>query len=171
MTDSNQSVLGRVRLVKGTPPCAPGKCVLCGDCGNKDSEFIDFGFELDFYGVIYFCQTCIIEISSVLDFVPKKQLEEVKDNLARATFALDAMTAQVEELSSVINSLKRFDVILGDSSSSEQPTVVEVAPTSKQSARKTTPAKSRYAKQINESGSTGVHNNDSSEESADKFQL
>lgn len=71
-----------------TPLALPGKCALCGSSDNDDGrEYIDIGFELDFYGVIYFCTHCFGEIAYAIGFAKpliarlenenKKFLEEI----------------------------------------------------------------------------------------------
>lgn len=40
------------------PVALPGKCVVCGSVGGDGRKFVDCGFELEFYGVVYFCEHC-----------------------------------------------------------------------------------------------------------------
>lgn len=53
-------------------PCAnPGKCAVCG---SSDRPVVDFGFDLDWYGTVYFCVKCLTEIASVVNMVPVEAL-------------------------------------------------------------------------------------------------
>jgi hypothetical protein len=163
------TALSKVQVYKGTPPCQPGKCAICGTCGDENSEFLDFGLELDFYGVVYFCMTCVMsDVLDALDLVTRTRLIEVQDELEQEKFKYGALLTDNEELRGVLESLTRFRNSASDSGSdsdSEQFVVDEVIkePESKPepAVRKTTATKSRPVKQANERGSTNVRNNDS----------
>lgn len=59
---SLESVInGRFKLLE-RPVALPGKCACCG---AVDRPVVDFGFDLDFYGVVYLCTTCLGEASEV----------------------------------------------------------------------------------------------------------
>lgn len=161
-------LLSKVQLIKGTPPCQPGKCAICGNCGDMDSEFLDFGLELDFYGVVYFCSSCVMgDVLSAMDLVLRERLEEVQDLLEHEKSRAETFLQTNIELRGIIDSLTNNHGFVvsdsGDSSISEQP-VVDEKPETAQSAepisRKSTATKSRSAKQTNVTGSTSVRNDD-----------
>lgn len=56
---------GRFRLLD-RPVAAPGKCAVCGVV-NK--PVIDFNFDLDYYGVVYFCVDCLKAAAQILGLV------------------------------------------------------------------------------------------------------
>lgn len=166
--------LDRVRVVHGTPPASPGKCVICGNCGDKDSKFIDFGFDIDFYGVVYFCKDCINQVLTILMYVPIEELEKVVSEKIEVQFKLEALEAQNKELLSVIDSLQRhgFAAPVTDPEQSDVVAPVPEEPeTTEPTSRKTTATKSRSTKQANESRSTGIRNNDTPEEFPTEFKL
>src|SRR5690349_2608003 len=84
---------GRVQILD-SPISLPGKCVLCGASDNNDGrQYIDIGFELDFYGVIYFCTHCLQEVSAAAGFFPAHLVESLKleiHNLAEDKMKVDA---------------------------------------------------------------------------------
>src|SRR5215831_947758 len=60
----------------------PGKCAVCGYSGGDDDRqgtyrrrFVDFGFDVDFYGVVGFCEACVVEMASALGFISKNLWE------------------------------------------------------------------------------------------------
>jgi hypothetical protein len=168
------NTLGRVQLVTGTPQCLPAKCVICGTPGDKDSKFIDTGWDIDFYGVVYFCMNCIVEAASVLDFVPVDQLLLVKDKLEQEEFKREALEKENEELRNAINSLNRAGFSTDTSRvdiDSDQISLDETTKETGSSNRKPTAAKSRSTKQTNESRSANVRNNDSSKNEYTEFDL
>lgn len=67
--------------IVNTPVAEPGKCVVCGSTGDAFRKFIDFGFTIDYYGVVYFCTFCFVEIANACDFIEhSKYLELLKEN-------------------------------------------------------------------------------------------
>lgn len=48
------------------PLMLPAKCMVCG---AVDRPVIDFNFSMDYYGVIYFCESCIGEAARVIGFI------------------------------------------------------------------------------------------------------
>lgn len=55
-----------------TPLTAPGKCMVCG---SVDRPVVDFGADIQFYGAVYFCGTCICEAAAIFGMVPRTELE------------------------------------------------------------------------------------------------
>lgn len=45
-------------LDAGIPLVLPAQCVACGYGGN-DRRYVDFGLDLEFYGVVYLCENCM----------------------------------------------------------------------------------------------------------------
>lgn len=51
------------------PLALPGKCIVCGASNNDDGrQYIDFGLEIDFYGVVYFCTHCMSETAVAIGY-------------------------------------------------------------------------------------------------------
>lgn len=63
------------------PYSLPSKCSFCGIGHNEDGkrQFIDTMLELDYYGVVYICSTCFIEIAKALGFLSPQQYTRVAD--------------------------------------------------------------------------------------------
>lgn len=53
------------------PFASPGKCAVCG---STDRPVVDFGFDLDWYGTVYFCVECLTEVATVVNMVPVSAL-------------------------------------------------------------------------------------------------
>lgn len=116
-TETNLDVvmsLGRIQIIQGTPPCLPGKCVVCGTSECLEG-FIDFGFELDFYGVVYFCFNCIREAAGVVGFIPVDSLQSVVIVTNELTDTVQKLQEENQELKNALGSLGR----LGFSSDSD----------------------------------------------------
>ena len=94
------STLGRVQVIQGTPPALPGKCALCG---TTEGPVIDFGFELDFYGVVYFCvNNCLVEVANAMFYLSPEQHRELLDELLEANTEIGNLEEQNEELKSAL---------------------------------------------------------------------
>ncbi|SRR6266498_582719 len=168
MTDVS---LDKIRVIKGTPPCAPGQCVICCTPGDQNSKFIDFGFDIDFYGSVYFCENCISQTLALLEYVPADKLDVALLKLTKAQAELDSIKNKYEEVAGVIQHIRDLDIVGLDST--QQPDVVvpvpQVSEVAKSANRKTSSTKSKSSRSTHESGPTGVHNNDST--ATDKFEL
>lgn len=66
MSDLTLSQLnGRFKLLS-RPVAAPGKCAVCGAVNRA---VIDFNFDLDYYGAVYFCVECLKAAAEILGLV------------------------------------------------------------------------------------------------------
>lgn len=65
------------------PNVAPGFCAICRNTGGDGRTFVDFGMQLDVYGAVYFCSTCIVELAETVGFVPAAKHAEA-DKKAKA---------------------------------------------------------------------------------------
>lgn len=82
--------LSRFQIRSSTELIAPGKCAVCGSISGS---FVDFGLELDFYGVVYLCfDNCFKEACSQLDYFPVGELS--KRDVLIAQF--DSVNSQLE---------------------------------------------------------------------------
>lgn len=84
------------------PLASPGKCAVCG---AVDRPVIDFGFDLDYYGAVFFCVDCLRGAVQIADLyeedtpkiraVPLQFLdvEAVNEYLARSNVANRALTS------------------------------------------------------------------------------
>lgn len=96
MTSSPTSLI----QVLDRPIVAPAKCVVCGSSGGDDRKFIDFNFQIDWYGAVYFCTFCFIEVAQACNFIENsKYLELLEDN---------------EELRKALTGLEKKNQVLND---------------------------------------------------------
>lgn len=81
------------------PIMSPGKCIVCG---SADREVIDFGMDLEYYGVPYFCCACIIEAATKFDVVPGEHYRKLEDELNVLKANTEKVQQYVDDLSSDI---------------------------------------------------------------------
>lgn len=73
----------RARILNA-PILAPGTCFLCGASRSDDRSYIDFGKDIDFVGVIYFCSFCFTEIANQLGCLTPEQSIQLENELESA---------------------------------------------------------------------------------------
>lgn len=106
----------------------PGKCAVCG---AVDRPVIDFGLNIDFYGAVLLCVSCIREVSSDLGMV---ELSEMQRQEAEATRSFEEeltrrnMVGITHEQHGYLADLyERFGAILNDSVCAPSDEDVEVS--------------------------------------------
>lgn len=78
--------------VLNVPVAAPGKCTMCGSAGDGERKFIDFGFQLDWYGAVYFCTECIKEFAQAAGYVPVEAFNNQGEELKKVQIDYDKLT-------------------------------------------------------------------------------
>jgi len=100
----------RIRVLS-RPIVAPGKCVVCGHTGTNDTGdpqevlFFDFSFDIDYYGRVYFCTQCMVQMMGSLGFITPTQAEQLRDKVAEQESELIVLRDQNERLRGSLNSL------------------------------------------------------------------
>lgn len=83
MSESNLTMIrplnSRFRLLD-RPLAIPGKC---GICGAVDRPVVDTGWSIDYYGVFYFCVSCLTEVAEIIGMVSSDLLREAELDSAR----------------------------------------------------------------------------------------
>lgn len=101
---SPESVInGRFKILE-RPASAPGKCAVCG---SVERPVLDFGFDLDFYGVVYICVDCLREGASVAGILGDESVTQVTP----PPIDYEGLNEFVRSLS---HTLKRIDLIVPD---------------------------------------------------------
>ena len=121
---------GRIMVI-ARPLTLPGICAVCGYSGTVQGAegdtrvFIDFQLDIDYYGRVYFCSTCLLEAANLLGWLGVEQAEKMRETIATQESELIVLREQNERLRSSLASLlgKSDDDIrsvLADDSSDEQ---------------------------------------------------
>lgn len=89
------------------PYSLPSKCSFCGIGHNEDGkrQFIDTGLDLDWYGVVYICSTCFIEIAQTLGFLSPQQYTHVADAGIEAEVENRGLKVENDALRTALNLL------------------------------------------------------------------
>lgn len=102
-----QMNLGRFKVIEANQMLAPGKCAGCG--GFTKRRFVDFGLELDFYGVVYLClEVCFTEVANKLGFLSPVQTQELKLKLEMVSGEREALIINLEQLEAVRDAIDGY---------------------------------------------------------------
>lgn len=71
---TESQINGRFRLLD-KPVAMPGKCSVCG---SVEREVLDFGLDVEFYGAVVICVSCLTEAAGLLDMVPGSKLRTAR---------------------------------------------------------------------------------------------
>lgn len=93
------------------PPALPHKCIACG-AGHPGDEnigtkraFIDTGMSEEFYGVIYICTLCFVEIANTFGYVSPKQYAQLNDKFSDEHVLSKRLKQENEALRAAISAL------------------------------------------------------------------
>lgn len=160
--------LDRFQITEGCP-ASPGRCA---GCGNTEGLMVDWGLDLDFYGVVYLClNNCVVEICNKLGYYTPAQVTEIKEAFDALVLAQEDLIAHNKELTDAVDSLSRLRLDVGSDQHSldnldHSFSTDERAENSGSATRnrKSKRAEQRPAQQTDEPGSASVHSDDSLEE-------
>lgn len=151
-------------VVHRHPPANPGKCVVCGFGGGDDRVYIDFGFDIDYYGAVYFCSFCMVEVANAVGYVSADQYDRMK--IENMKLHDDIRTA-LDERNGATNALRAYlngtGAVGAVAESEELPRPKQAV---KQSAGKKPSPKPKPSSDVKESGP-----NDSSADDGDTISL
>lgn len=156
--------LGRFRILGQNELAMPGKCAVCG---TSSGRFIDFGLDLDYYGVVYFCfENCFREAANAFEYHTPAQHKLLKEEVAMLRKDNNMYSIQIEEMervfseltrniaSGIVNTTSGVDINVGDDKESEQQDTDE-----DESGPKT--SESESSEPASEQGSTGFFHDNS----------
>ena len=103
------SQLSRIQIVDA-PPAAPGHCAICG---TTQGPMVDFGMNMEFYGVIYFCvESCLVELANSFDYHSPRQWKMIMNQVEDQRRELQELRDQNEKMShalGIFDSIKSID--------------------------------------------------------------
>ena len=178
--------LGRFQVLDHNQLIAPGKCAGCG--GFTDRHFIDFGLELDFYGVVYLClENCFTEVANQIGFISPIQAAELQAELKSYQGHFDVLQNKLKALEGIRDAIDGYRSgsndasvyhAIGDlqsvpESGSTEGTKAEGSPDSGSQGGQSTldGGEQRTSESPNESGSQHIRNDDGVDEFAKQFGI
>lgn len=83
MPEINYREASKIQILEA-PRLSPGVCAVCGSSNNEDRNYIDTGWTIEWYGVVYFCTFCMTEIANHIGCLTKEQSEALEEELNSA---------------------------------------------------------------------------------------
>lgn len=89
------------------PYALPSKCAFCGIGHNEDGRrvFIDTTLDLDWYGVVYICSTCFIQVAQALGFIAPEAWEKVVESSTNSLIENEQLKGENEGLRTAVSVL------------------------------------------------------------------
>lgn len=80
--------------VLDNPELEPGICFLNGCVGDGKRKFIDFGKNIEWYGAVYICTQCVIEVSEAAEFIPVASFDKLHNDYRELKVNYDQLAAK-----------------------------------------------------------------------------
>lgn len=110
--------------ILAVPDLKPGKCANCGSSKDDGRKYIDFGLEVDWFGIVFLCGLCLKDVSTNMglfhSYEEEVQLAQLK--LLKLTNLQEQGTELKETVLKTFEEVKEyFDNLrsVGDNSSSD----------------------------------------------------
>ena len=107
---------GRVQRIGSGDLLPPGTCILCGT-GFCDDGFIDFGVNLEWFGQIYFCATCALEIGGSVGAYSSAEVNHINGLFNVAVEERNALKERLDNAESELHTLRGAIRIVSDNGS------------------------------------------------------
>jgi hypothetical protein len=111
-TEFDRDYLEMLRMEKYSildiPNCKPFQCANCGSTKDDGRKYVDFGLDIDWYGIVYICGMCLKDIATAFGLF--KELEEKLEKTVKTLAELNYTEQKGVELQEkVIQTLKEFE--------------------------------------------------------------
>lgn len=155
------SQLSRIQILDA-PMAAPGHCAICG---GSVGQMVDFGMNVEFYGVIYFCvENCMVELANAFEYHSPRQWKMMMNQIEDQRNELNALRDRNEALENAMAASDRLHSFITPSRTPEF--VMDLEPEEKRDEPEQlsfdfTDGKDTAPKQDDERGSTDIFRDDS----------
>lgn len=93
------------KLTFTTNPALPCTCIVCSKPANGETQFLDFGASLDWYGAIIICIECAREVAQVIDYHPVAQVQSLETQVRSLTTLNRGLHEENDKLHATLDSL------------------------------------------------------------------
>ena len=111
----------RIRIINA-PILNPGTCAICGTSRTDDRKYIDFGLDVDFVGVMYFCTFCFHELIRALGCLLPEEWTQLQEELDAARQTIIDIQRDKAAVDHVVDTLRSTGLFSGIDFSAIQPT-------------------------------------------------
>lgn len=108
-------------------PYKPFQCVACLTHASEDNPLIDIEKQIDFYGMVYICYRCIVNIGDQFGFATPAEASRLREENTALTAKIQRIPAVTERL---INDIRDISLSSIADLLSDSPAIVHVDDTS-----------------------------------------
>lgn len=120
------SYLDKFQVVDGPCQIPPHKCAGCGHAlVNSTDQYVDWGFDVDFYGQIILCVDCFRQAANQLEFMAPEQWKELQKDSETRFHMIQDLLAENKRLRDALASLGLIGIVATDLSLSDAGKVQE----------------------------------------------
>lgn len=113
---------GRVQRIGNGALLPPGTCILCGT-GYNDDGFIDFGVNIEWFGQLYFCATCALEIGSAVGAYSSVEVKNLLNDLNASLDDYQGLKKRLEDVTGELDTLRSAFRIVSAGDTGDSPDV------------------------------------------------
>jgi hypothetical protein len=127
-----QGLSGRVQPIVAQYLGEPATCCMCSRPPRQmDETFLNLGVELEFFGFLYLCGDCSVEIGESVGSLPYEQHQHLKDTVLALENANASLHKKIDYLRGLLDA--RIDLAGGSEPDGDEPvgfSLLEVEPES-----------------------------------------
>jgi hypothetical protein len=99
-----QGLSGRVQPILGQYLAHPSHCAMCTRTPHTPEEyFLNLNVELDYFGFMYLCPDCAVEIGESVSSVPYERFQELEEHAAAMSVLIVENTNQIAYLKGLLD--------------------------------------------------------------------
>lgn len=99
---------GKVQIIRNTD-ALPAKCVVCHKPVDGHREYVDFGFDIDYYGQVLFCVDCLRPVAEACDYIPYDEFKKLSEVLEIALDRGKELEAERDKLANLLDGILGYD--------------------------------------------------------------
>lgn len=162
-TEIDPDYLEMLRMSKyrilDVPDLKPGKCANCGSSKNDGRKYVDFGLEVDWFGIVFICGICLGDVARQMGLfkVYEDKIAELESKLKSFTDLKTEGKVLQDVVLKTFEEVKEYFVSLhstGDDSSSSSD--ASVVPNKKPNEQGTTKTSTRTTQSNSSGGSKNL---------------
>jgi hypothetical protein len=103
--NARNPAVDRIQILE-RPMALPAKCIVCG---GVDRPVLDFQFDIEYYGAVYFCVECLTDVVSKIGYAPVAEVEarelEARNVIGKSRDIVRQLEVEIADLHSRTDSM------------------------------------------------------------------
>lgn len=107
------TTIDKFQVLQGPATLPPYKCASCGnEIMTKEQWFVDWLFQLDFYGQVLFCTDCVRQMANQLGYMDPQQVRQLVEAKSKL---IQQVSQLINENTELRNALAAIGIVTADS--------------------------------------------------------